>query len=279
MIKNILGGMAIGMANMIPGVSGGTIMVLLGLFDKMIKSISNITKVSNPQRKKDIFFLFQILIGAAVGLVVFANIIDWIFKHYPIQTVFWFIGLIVQSIPFVMKKELKGYKVSWLTIILGILTVLLIVYYNPGEQVIEINAYPQVTLMFLIKLIFIGIIIGGTMILPGVSGSMILLIIGQYYLFKTYVANILTLKLVILIPLFFIGIGIMLGIVLISKSTRYLLENHRRVTVSFILGLIIASAFVLIPKDITYDWMEILTAALAFLFGTVVVLGIEKLDG
>lgn len=278
MIKNILGGIAIGMANMIPGVSGGTIIVILGLFDQLIRSISNITNLNNPNRKKDVFFLLQILIGAAVGLVAFANIINWLFNHYPIQTVFMFIGLIVLSIPSVIKKELKGYKVSWLSIVLGFSTVLLITHYNSGGQGIEVDLFPSITFIFLIKLVFMGVIVGGTMILPGVSGSMILLIIGEYHLFKSYVANVLNFESIILIPLLFLGVGIILGILLVAKLTRYFLENHRKITISFILGLVIASAFVLIPWDVTYDGMMILTSALAFLLGTAVIVGIERLD-
>jgi putative membrane protein len=277
MIKNIFGGIAVGVANIIPGVSGGTIMVLLGLFNKIIESISNIAKLNNPQRKKDIFFLSQVLIGAAVGLVAFANVIDWLVERYPIQTIFWFIGLIVLSIPSVIKKELDGHKVSWFSLVVGLSIVLLMSYLNPGEQVFEVDLFPEITPILLIKLLLIGIIAGGTMLLPGVSGSMFLLIIGEYYLFKSYVANVLTFDSIIIVPLFFIGVGVILGILLTAKLARYCLGKHRRITVSFILGLIIASALVLIPRNVAYDGIMILTSALAFLFGAAVVVGIEKL--
>lgn len=276
MIKNIIGGMAIGVANIIPGVSGGTIMVILGLFDKIIESVSRVAKLNNPQRKKDVFFLLQISLGAVIGLIAFAKIIDWLFNHYPTHTMFWFIGLIALSIPSVVKKELKGHKVSWIPVLSGILIVFLMTYVNPGEGAHQVDMFPEITLLLVIKLLFISILAGSTMLLPGVSGSMFLLIIGEYYLFQAYVANVLTFDWLVLIPLFFIGIGVILGILFSAKMTQYFLREHRGGTVSFLLGLIIASAIVLIPHNIPYDGMLIMTSVFAFVFGAIVILSVEK---
>jgi len=276
MIKNIIGGMAIGIANIIPGVSGGTIMVILGLFDKIIESVSRIFKINNPQRNQDILFLLQILLGAIIGLITFAKVIDWLFGHYPTHTLFWFVGLIALSIPSLIKKELKEYRVSWIFVSIGVLVVFVMTYFNPGEKAYQIDVFPKITLFLIIQLLLISIIVGGTMLLPGVSGSMFLLIVGEYYLFKSYVAEVLSFDWNILIPLFFIGIGVILGIILSAKLVQYYLREHRRNTVSIILGLIIASAIVLIPKDIQYDATLMITSALAFLFGAIVILSVEK---
>ena len=276
MIKNIIGGMAIGIANIIPGVSGGTIMVILGLFDKIIESVSRIFKINNPQRNQDILFLFQIIVGAIIGLITFAKVIDWLFGHYPTHTLFWFIGLIAFSIPSLIKKELKEHRISWIFVSIGVLIVFVMTYYNPGEKAYQIDVFPEITLFLMIKLFLISIIVGGTMLLPGVSGSMFLLIIGEYYLFKSYVAEVLSFNWNILIPLFFIGIGVIVGIILSAKLVQYYLREHRRNTVSFILGLIIASAIVLIPKNIHYDARLIVTSLVAFIFGAIVILSVEK---
>lgn len=101
MIKNIVGGIFVGVANIIPGVSGGTIMVLLGLFNKLMESISNIfnIKMKLKEKKEDFLFLFQFLIGAAIGLVGFAKILEILFVSFEVQTLYWFIGLILFSIP------------------------------------------------------------------------------------------------------------------------------------------------------------------------------------
>ena len=112
MIKNIIGGIAIGIANVIPGVSGGTMMVILGIFNRMMEAISGIFKRVNPNRKEDIIFIFQVLVGAAIGIVGFAKILEILFEYYPTQTIYWFIGLIAFSIPLFVKGEMEGEKLA-----------------------------------------------------------------------------------------------------------------------------------------------------------------------
>ncbi len=276
MFKTIIGGICVGVANIIPGVSGGTIMVILGLFDRLIASVSGVFKVHNPDRKKDILFLSQVMLGAAIGLIGFAKIIDWLFGNIPTQTLFWFVGLIALSIPSLVKQELRDHKIAWFPMAVGMALIFIIVFFNPGEQEMQITVFPALSLGMLIKFIVIGAIAGGTMLLPGVSGSMVLLIIGDYYLFKSYVANVTTFKWDILIPLGFIGIGVLLGIVISAKLTKYFLDRRRRGTVSFILGLVLASAMVLIPLDANYTPMVIVTSMLAFVFGAAVIILVEK---
>ena len=109
--------------------------------------------------------------------------------------------------------------------------------------------------------------------------SMVLLILGEYYLFRAYLANVLLFQLNILIPLGFMGIGIILGIVISAKVCGYFLKHNHDATISFILGLIIASTLVLIPLDAAYDMNLILTSFISFAFGGVMVMGIEKIAG
>lgn len=277
MIKNLIGGIAVGIANVIPGVSGGTMMVILGIFNQVMDSISNIFKPHNPDRKKDIIFLLQVLIGAGIGLVGFAKILEFLFSDYPTQTMYWFIGLVLFSIPVFMKSEMKNDKCNWLFVIIGMVLIFLINYLNPGKEDLAVNpVFPAITITLCIQMIFIGFIGGFSMLLPGVSGSMVLLILGQYYLFKSYLANVTSFQLDILIPLGFMGIGILLGIVASAKITGFCLKKNRVATLSFILGLIIASSIVLIPFHATYDIMMIITSLAAFAFGGVIVVLLNK---
>lgn len=277
MIRNFIGGIAVGIANVIPGVSGGTMMVILGIFHHVMDSISNIAKKDNANRKADIIFLLQVLIGAGVGLVGFAKILEYLFANYPTQTMYWFIGLVVCSIPVFMKSEMKEDKISWTALIIGMAVIFLINFLNPGKEDLAVNpVFPAVSVLLCVQMIFIGIVGGFSMLLPGVSGSMVLLILGQYYLFKSYLASVTTFSLNVLIPLFFMGIGILLGILLSAKVTSVALKKNRRATLSFILGLIIASSVVMIPLHASYDLMMILTSAGAVVLGGVLVYLINK---
>ena len=107
MIKNLIGGILIGIANIIPGVSGGTIIVILGLFDKVMNSISTLfkIKVSFKERLKCLTFLMQIGIGLVIGLVGFAKVLEFLFVKFEMQTLFFFAGLIIASVPMLKKNK------------------------------------------------------------------------------------------------------------------------------------------------------------------------------
>lgn len=279
MIKNIIGGIAVGIANVIPGVSGGTMMVILGIFNRMTEAISGVFKKENKQRKDDILFLFQVLIGAGIGLVGFAKVLEYLFNYFPTQTMYWFIGLIAFSIPLFLKGEMKGERVKFIPLIVGMLVIFLLEFFNPGKSGADVNpAFPDINLFFLLKMVFIGAIAGATMLMPGVSGSMVLLILGEYYLFKSYLAHVTSFQLSILIPLAFMGVGILLGIVLSAKACDFFLKHYKAGFLSFILGLIIASSVVLIPFGANYNFLVIITSIIALCFGGMIVFGLGKLQ-
>ena len=139
MIKNIIGGIAVGIANVIPGVSGGTMMVILGIFNRMMDAISGIFKKENPNRKEDIIFIFQVLVGAGVGIIGFAKILEVLFEYYPTQTIYWFIGLIAFSIPLFLKGEMKGEKLVIIPFICGLAIIFGLEFLNPGEGKVVVN--------------------------------------------------------------------------------------------------------------------------------------------
>lgn len=279
MIKNIIGGIAIGIANVIPGVSGGTMMVILGIFNRMMEAISGIFKRVNPNRKDDIIFIFQVLVGAAIGIVGFAKILEILFDYYPTQTIYWFIGLIAFSIPLFVKGEMKDEKLAIVPFICGLAIIFGLEFLNPGEGNTVVNPdFPPLSSGLFIKMVIIGAISGATMIMPGVSGSMVLLILGEYYLFKSYLAHVTSFSLDVIMPLGFMAIGIAFGIVVSAKLCQYFTRTHKAGFLSLILGLIIASSLVLIPFDVSYDFNLILTSLLAALFGGIIVFGLSKIQ-
>lgn len=279
MIKNIIGGIAIGIANVIPGVSGGTMMVILGIFNRMMEAISGIFKRVNPNRKDDIIFIFQVLVGAAIGIVGFAKILEILFEYYPTQTIYWFVGLIAFSIPLFVKGEMKGEKLAIVPFVCGLAIIFGLEFLNPGEGNTVVNPdFPPLSSGLFIKMVIIGAISGATMIMPGVSGSMVLLILGEYYLFKSYLAHVTSFSLDVIMPLGFMAIGIAFGIVVSAKLCQYFTRTHKAGFLSLILGLIIASSLVLIPFDVSYDFNLILTSLLAALFGGIIVFGLSKIQ-
>lgn len=271
-MKNFISGILVGIANIIPGVSGGTIIVILGLFDKVMESISNVFKlnISKKKRLESIKFLFTFIIGAGVGIVVFAKILEYLFEHFEMQTLYWFIGLILLSLPMLKKEELKKESVNILFFFLGLLLIGGIAYLNPGnsETTITLNELldKKFTIVYILSLIALGAISGASMIFPGVSGSMVLLVLGWYHLFKSYVANVTSFEIKVLFPLCLIALGVGLGVILSAKVTNYLLKHYKRNTMSFIFGLIVMSAIVIIPTK-GYTLGNTLSSIVMFILG------------
>ena len=281
MMKNIIGGICVGVANIIPGVSGGTIMVLLGLFNKLMESISNIFNFKNKikDKKNDFIFLVQFMLGAGIGLVGFAKILEFLFVSFEIQTMYWFIGLILCSLPMLKRKELNDQKINWIFVVIGMFIIWLIAYLAPGEEgnIVPLNELldKDINFVYCLTLGGIGAIGGASMMFPGVSGSMVLLVLGYYHLFKGYVANVTTFNLSILIPLAFMAMGIGLGIIISAVITNYLLKNFKRNTMSFIFGLIIMSAVAIIPTS-DYTIVNSITSVITFLLGALVIYIFDK---
>lgn len=277
MLKALIGGIAVGMANIIPGVSGGTMMVILGLFNRVMQSISGIFTVKNPDRKKDIIFLLTLGVGAVIGLVLFAKILEILFEHFPTQTLFSFVGMVVFSIPSLIKKEMKHDKFSIIPFAIGCIIIFGIGMLAPEETDTVLSVFPDLSIGYLILMVALGVIAGGAMFIPGVSGSMLLLILGKYYLFKSLLANVTSFELNVILPLGFMGVGILLGINLSSKVTGHFLKAKHQSTMNLILGLVVASSIVLIPFSATYTVTTVLSSAFALLIGGAIVWGLEKI--
>lgn len=281
MLKNIIGGIAVGIANIIPGVSGGTFIVLLGLFDQLMESISNIfnLKIKLKNKKNDAIFIAQFLLGAAIGLIGFAKILEVLFVKFEVQTLYWFIGLILLSVPMLKRKEMNGEGINWLFLAIGLLLIAGLSYFSPGESgnivPLEELVSKNMNFGFCLTLVGIGAIGGASMVFPGVSGSMVLLVLGYYHLFKGYVAHVTSFEPMILVALIFIAIGVGLGIITSAMITNYLLKHYKRNTMSFILGLIIMSAIVIIP-DVAYTVPIIISSIVCFLFGATVILIFDR---
>lgn len=234
---NFLKGMVIGIANIIPGVSGGTMAVVFNIYDKLISSISNFFK----DWKKSIAFLVPIILGAGTGIILFSKLLKTLLSSYPIPTSYFFIGLIVGSIPLIYgkAKEEKFRKTSIIPFIitLGILIILSVT----APPHVNSNVIRDLNLVSFIKLLLAGIIGAGAMIIPGVSGSFILLLIGLY---TTAITAVAELNIPLLIP---IAIGALIGLIFVTKIIDKLLAKYPQPTYFAILGLVIGSIFSVYP--------------------------------
>lgn len=233
----ILCGFVIGLSNIIPGVSGGTIAVSLNIFDRIISSISNFRK----DIKGNVKFLSAILIGAAVAIILFSKAINMLLGNYYMATNFFFIGVILGSIPLVFDKATHDkFKISHLIpclITLGIMLVMAFFVPSAPQEIIT-----TLTLFTFIKLFLLTIVSAMAMIIPGISGSFVMLLFGVY---TTVTTAIDTFDILILIP---IGLGAIVGIAIGSKTIDKLLKKFPQATYFAILGFMIGSVVVIFQK-------------------------------
>lgn len=244
MIKNILKGIVIGLANIIPGVSGGTMMVSMGIYDKLIHCITHLFS----ELKKSIRFLLPIFIGIGVAVVVVPFGIEFLFAKYPLPTNLMFIGLIVGGLPAVW-KNVKGNTVKLGHIIACLAFFALVTGLAAMGEREGAAADLSLGLASVVKLFGVGVIASATMVIPGVSGSMILLLIGYYHPILETITNFIKalaafdmdgilLGIGTLAPF---GIGVVLGIFAIAKLIEIIFQKFPLYAYWAIIGLIVSS--------------------------------------
>ena len=247
MILLFLKSIIIGVANIIPGVSGGTLAVMLNVYDPITEKIGNFFLVDRKTKLSYFFYLLVVLVGAATGIFLFANIIKYSITYYPKITVTIFTLLILPSIPYIVKgldyKKKKNILAFCYGAIIMIIFILLgLKYGDKTAGVVTIQLSEGFTTIYLIKLFLCGVVAAGAMIIPGISGSLLLMMLGEYYN-VVYLISSLTLSLkeksfTIFIPLIILALGIGVGLVAFSKAINYLLKNYREFTLFFIEGII-----------------------------------------
>lgn len=275
MIKRIVQGMVVGVANIIPGVSGGTMLVAMGLYDRLIYAVSHM----RTECRKSLELIVPILLGAALAVVLLSRLFEYLLTEQPVPTNFGFCGLIIGSLPFIYKRiksvsesereagsHIQSSIIFTKRNIAGIfafavffILVIVMALLEEGNDA-GVALTPSVGTG--IVLIFIGIIAAATMVVPGVSGSMVLMLLGYYYpilhLINRFVESALTFKpaeaiscLTLLVPF---GIGVLCGIVLIAKLIEWLLKHYAYASYMGILGLICSSPIAILLR---MQWVNV----------------------
>ena len=226
-----------GISDLIPGVSGGTIAFILGIYDRLLTSISGFF---SREWKKHIGFLLPLGIGIGLTLLLFSRVIDFLLKNYPQPTQFFFLGLIIGVIPFISKQAgvRKNFKFGHFILLLIVGAALATTaFIKPADSAVITSLTMQNT----VGLFFAGWLGSMAMLLPGVSGSFVLLLLGVY---STAINALSTLNIPIIIV---IGAGVIIGFIVSSRVIHFLLERFTHATFAAIIGLIIGSVFVIYP--------------------------------
>lgn len=247
-------GIVLGIAFIIPGVSGGTLAVLLGIYEELLDKASNFYK-SFKDFKSAFKFLFPILLGVLVSIAVCVKIIKLGLDKAPIITLLIFVGLIIGGIPKLFKnapKKASTREISYMMI--GIIVVLVMAILDKSRGSVS---FDNMQILGYLLLFIVGIIASATMVIPGISGSFTLMLIGYYEPIVSVVNNIVAFKdiksnLLIILPFL---IGVVIGIILISKIINYLLKKYPVSVYYIILGFVLSSIFSVFYQVFSYNFV------------------------
>ncbi|WP_195571965.1 DUF368 domain-containing protein [Paenibacillus sp. 1001270B_150601_E10] len=237
--SNIWRGMMIGTADLIPGISGGTIAVILGFYDRLIQAISGFF---SKDWKKHLGFLIPLGIGVVSALLILSRVMKWLLANHEQPTYFFFIGLILGIIPYLYKTA--GVKQNF-----GVLHYVLFVFATIAIALtgllVPADAHSHVavdlTFMYGLGLFGAGALASMAMLLPGISGSFVLLLIGVY---PVAIEALSTFNLPLIA---IIGSGVIFGFVLSSKLIKHLLATHPSIMYAIIIGMVVGSLYVIFP--------------------------------
>ena len=269
-------GFFMGIANVIPGVSGGTIAIILGIYERFISSISHLFK----NIKENLKFLVPVAIGMILAILILSSVIEYSYDNFPIPTMMFFVGLVLGGIPMLLKNVIgkKEWKMlsSYIILILTFSTVIFMacsdMIFGTAKEVNLLN----LNITGYIVLFIVGVIAAATMVIPGISGSLMLMLLGYYYpiierindfvKFNNLAQNILILGI--------FGVGVLVGIVLISKMLEILFEKYNTKTYFGVLGFIFASILAIpistclqIP-NLSYDFLQMIIGIILLVFGS-----------
>lgn len=274
-LKDILRGVLIGVANVIPGVSGGTICLSLGVYEKILGAINNLKK----DFKNSIKTLLPYIIGIVIGILGLAFAIEYLLENFTAPTIFAFLGLIMGGLP-PLGDRVKGQKIKWTYVVAFLVTLLAVVIPTSlGSSIFGADKTLNPNIISMVIMLLLGIVAASSMVVPGVSGSMMLMILGYYNIVlstvNTCVKSLVTFDfttfgetLQILIPF---AIGVIIGIFLMAKIIEKLLKKYPYATMWGIIGLVFASAFAILSSNkelfVGTTWLTLLISIMTFGIG------------
>ena len=275
------------MADSVPGVSGGTVAFVLGFYDKFINSLNALTSRSKDMsRREALTFLAKIGVGWACGFILSVLFLSSLFEEYIYQISSLFTGFILFSIPLIIKEEknsIKGHYGNIIFSIIGVIVVGAITYFNPIASGSGLNiSFDNLSFGLVLYVFVAGVIAISAMVLPGISGSTLLLIFGLYVPIINSIKQVLTFNLGYLPILIIFGLGVIIGIISVVRLLRALLIKYRSKIIYLILGLMLGSLYAVFMGPTTLEVpraaMGISTFSIVFfLIGGLLIFGLDRL--
>ena len=268
-LRYFLCGLVFGIANVIPGVSGGTMLVVFGVFDRLTEAISGIKKIF-----QNFWFLVTFALGAGGGIILSAFVISSLFQNFGIQTNMFFIGLILGGVPLIYKFGTEEKKAKPSCAVPFIIAMAVVIGLTVLEKLDVFKLAPDVVtgfdLVISLKLVVCAAIAAVTMIIPGISGSFVMMLLGVY---ETIIGAIKDMNFFVIIPF---AIGAVIGIIGGARLISMLIKKNKLMVYSALMGLVIGSVYAILPDGFGFNLQTGYGFACA-LFGVMAATLVEKL--
>lgn len=268
-LKYFLCGIVFGTANVIPGVSGGTMLVVFGIFDRLTDSISGIKKIF-----QNLWFLITFAVGAGGGIILSSFVISSLFDNFAIQTNMFFLGLIIGGIPLIYKLGTSEKKVKPLCAVPFVIAMAVVIGLTVLERADIFKLAPDTVNGFdaviSLKLVGCAALAAVTMIIPGISGSFVMMLLGVY---ETIITAIKEMNFYVIIPF---AIGAIIGIIGGAKLISILIKKNKLMVYSALMGLVIGSIYAILPEGFGFN-LQTGYGFVCLLFGVVAAVLVEKL--
>lgn len=267
-------GFILGVANVIPGVSGGTLAVSLGLYERGLECVTTFFK----KFKENLTFIMPIALGIGVAILSTSKLVTYALTNFKAQTIFLFVGLIFGGISLIMKK-VKGQKSFFNICVLCIVFIFVLGLNFVKTDTFSIS-FTNMKIIDYVLLALVGFIASSAMVIPGISGSFVLMVFGYYERIMATISHLTTFKNIgqDLIILTVFGIGGLLGILFMAKLITKLIEKNEVRTYFAIMGFVLSSIVVLLIEigNFKFNFTNIATSILAFLWGYLLSRAIDK---
>lgn len=280
MIIDFIRGFFMALADSVPGVSGGTIAFLMGFFDKFINSLNYLMKGTKDEKIKSIKFLAKIFIGWVVGMGLAVTILANLFDKEIYKMSSLFLGFIIAAIPVMIMEEKESVKGKYQNIIWAIIGAAAVILLSSLKMGSNLDL-THLNIGMLVYIFIAGMLAISAMVLPGISGSTILLSFGLYIPVINGVKDFLHFNFSSFALLFTLGLGILFGVATVLRLIKKLLDNHRSAIVYAIIGMMIGSLYAIVIGPTT---LKVPQAAMTlktfsiifFIIGVVIVLAFQQ---
>lgn len=262
-------GFIMGLANLIPGISGGTLAITLGIYEDFIGALSNFFS----RLKENILFLLPIGIGMVLSILTLSRVIDFGLTHYIFATIMLFIGAILGGLP-MLCKNMQGEKITGvhgIVFVIAFMLVMLTTFLAGDNEV----SFANLNIIGYVNIFIVGIISAGTMIIPGISGSAVLMTIGYYSPIISAIKNLTNVdeffnSVMALAPF---GLGILVGMLGGAKLIEFILKKYPVKAYFGIVGFVIASIIGILYQNFLFEGNFIYVSGVELILGAVLCVG------